>query len=107
MVAPEHARLRIAQQCERVGISRSNWYYRPRGESELNLRPSYDIGRKRVRRLMRLMGLRSVAPQPGTSRPAPGHKVYPYLQRDVSIKRQWRALKYECVAGLRPLSSAA
>src|SRR5690606_4053714 len=79
------------------GISRSSWYYRPCGESDLNLRLmreideqylitpwygsrqmarhlrrlGYDVGRKRVRRLMRLMGVRALAPQPGTSRPAP------------------------------------
>lgn len=113
MIEPEHAKLSIARQCELVGISRSSWYYRPCGESELNLRlmreideqylitPWYgsrqmarhlrrlghDVGRKRVRRLMRLMGLRAVAPQPGTSRPAPQHTVYPYLLRDLSIER--------------------
>ena len=101
MIEPEHARLSIVRQCELVGISRSSWYYRPCGESDLNLRLmreideqylitpwygsrqmarhlrrlGYDVGRKRVRRLMRLMGLRALAPQPGTSRPAPLHKV--------------------------------
>ena len=91
MIEPEHARLSIVRQCELVGISRSSWYYRPGGESDLNLRLmreideqylitpwygsrqmarhlrrlGYDVGRKRVRRLMRLMGLRALAPQPG------------------------------------------
>lgn len=113
MIEPEHAQLGIVRQCELIGISRSSWYYRPRGESELNLRlmreldeqylitPWYgsrqmarhvrrlghEVGRKRVRRLMRLMGLRSVAPQPNTSRPARGHKVYPYLLRDIAVDR--------------------
>ena len=113
MIEPEHARLSIVRQCELVGISRSSWYYRPCGESDLNLRLmreideqylitpwygsrqmarhlrrlGYDVGRKRVRRLMRLMGLRALAPQPGTSRPAPLHKVYPYLLRDIAVER--------------------
>ena len=113
MIEPEHAQLSIARQCELVGICRSSWYYRPCGESDLNLRLmreideqylvtpwygsrqmarhlrrlGYDVGRKRVRRLMRLMGLRAVAPQPGTSRAAPHHKVYPYLLRDVVVER--------------------
>jgi putative transposase len=38
MIAPEHTQLSITRQCELVGISRSSWYYRPRGESDRNLR---------------------------------------------------------------------
>lgn len=117
MIEPEHARLSLVRQCELVGISRSSWYYRPRGESELNLelmreiderhlrfpwygsrqmaralrRRGYCVGRKRARRLMRLMGLRSLAPTPNTSRPAPGHPVYPYLLRDIEIERPGQA----------------
>ena len=113
MIAPEHTQLSITRQCELVGISRSSWYYRPRGESDRNLRlmreideqylktPWYGsrqmarhlrrlgrcVGRKRVRRLMRLMGLQAVAPQPNTSRPAPQHKVYPYRLRELRIER--------------------
>ncbi len=45
------------------------------------------VNRKRVRRLMGLMGLESVAPKPDTSRPAPQHKVYPYLLRNLEIGR--------------------
>jgi len=113
MIEPEHAELSIVRQCELVGMSRSSWYYQPRGESEENLelmrridelhldcpwygsrqmaralrRMGYQVGRKRARRLMRLMGLRSVAPTPNTSRRAPGHPVYPYLLRDMEIER--------------------
>ena len=47
----------------------------------------HEVGRKRVRRLMRVMGLRSVAPRPNTSRRAPGHRVYPYLLRDLPVRR--------------------
>jgi putative transposase len=117
MIEPEHAELSIVRQCELVGISRSSWYYRPAGESDLNLelmrlidelhldcpwygsrqmarvlrRMGYDVGRKRVRRLMRLMGIRSLAPAPNTSRRAPGHAVYPYLLRDLDIERPGQA----------------
>jgi putative transposase len=45
------------------------------------------VNRKRVRRLMRRMGLQSVAPKPGTSWSAPAHPVYPYLLRGLAIKR--------------------
>ncbi|MBB5022857.1 transposase InsO family protein, partial [Desulfurispira natronophila] len=45
------------------------------------------INRKRVARLMRQMGISSVAPRPNTSKPHPGHKIYPYLLRNVKIDR--------------------
>ena len=45
----------------------------------------FPIDRKRVRRLMRLMGIAALGPKPGTSQPAPGHKIYPYLLRGLSI----------------------
>ena len=45
------------------------------------------INRKRVRRLMRLMGLAALGPRPQTSKPAPGHKIYPYLLRGLVIER--------------------
>ncbi len=50
-------------------------------------RQGYVVNRKRVRRLMRKMGLVSVAPKPYTSRPAPAHKIYPYLLRGLEIAR--------------------
>ena len=50
-------------------------------------RDGVQIGRHRVRRLMRLMGLEALAPKPGTSRPAPGNRVYPYLLRGLAIER--------------------
>ena len=46
-----------------------------------------NVNRKRVRRLMRLMGVAALGPKPRTSKPAPGHKIYPYLLRDVTIER--------------------
>ncbi|RNA64892.1 transposase [Prosthecochloris sp. ZM_2] len=45
----------------------------------------YNINIKRVRRLYRLMGLEAIGPKPNTSKPAPGHKVYPYLLRGLEI----------------------
>jgi len=50
-------------------------------------RQGYAVNRKRVQRLMRRMGLESVAPKPNTSRPAPEHKVYPYRLRGLAIER--------------------
>src|SRR5207245_6531720 len=51
---------------------------------ELN-RAGHGISRKRVQGLMRVMGIEALVPRPGTSKAAPGHKVYPYLLRGVSI----------------------
>ena len=98
MIAPEHPQLSVTRQCEVVDISRSSWYYRPRGESDRNLHLMREIdeqylktpwygSRQMARRLMRLMGLQAVAPPPNTSRPAPWHKVYPYRLRELSIER--------------------
>ncbi len=50
-------------------------------------RQGHAVNRKRVRRLMRKMGLVSVAPKPDTSRPSPKHKIYPYLLRGLEINR--------------------
>jgi putative transposase len=45
------------------------------------------VNRKRVQRLMRQMGIAALGPKPNTSKPAPGHKIYPYLLRDLKIDR--------------------
>lgn len=50
-------------------------------------REGHTVNRKQVQRLMRLMGLQSVAPRPSTSRPHPQHKVYPYLLRGLAVAR--------------------
>lgn len=101
----------ISARCQSIGLARSSFYYRPKGESALNLElmrlmdeeftnhcfhgvlgmrdflrlEGYWVNEKRVRRLMGLMGLEAVAPKPNLSKPAPGHKVYPYLLRGVDI----------------------
>ena len=101
------------RQCELLGLARSSYYYAPVPESEENLRymrlideqylrtPFYGsrrmavwlqdqghtVNRKRVQRLMQVMGLAGLAPGPGTSRPAPEHRVYPYLLRGLEIRQ--------------------
>jgi putative transposase len=103
----------MRRQCELLSVSRSSVYYEPveadveelglmRQIDELHLKyPFFGsrsisrtlrnqgtiVNRKRVQRLMRLMGLESVAPKPTTSKPAPEHPVYPYLLRGLTICR--------------------
>ncbi len=113
MIDPKHPRLGIARQCVLVSISRSSFYYQGKGESPLNLalmrlideqfletpwygsrqmarhlrRLGYGVGRKRIRRLMRLMGLAPIYQRPRTSTPHPEHRVHPYLLRALAIER--------------------
>jgi len=113
MIDPGHGRLGIVRQCGLVSISRSSFYYQGKGESPLNLelmrlidaqfletpwygsrqmarhlrRLGYPVGRKRVRRLMRLMGLSAIYQKPRTSDPHPDHRIYPYLLRGLTIER--------------------
>jgi putative transposase len=108
-----HPQLSICRQCELLGLCRSSFYYQPATESEDNLalmrlidrhytdQPVYgsrrmtawlqgkghEVNRKRVQRLMRLMGLEAVYPRPRLSQAGAGHKVYPYLLRGMSIER--------------------
>jgi putative transposase len=108
-----HQRLSVSRQCHLLAVPRSSVYARPRGVSaadvelmrqldELYLQwPFYGsrrlceelcqrgerVNRKRVRRLMRLMGLRAVYPKPRTSQPGKGHKIYPYLLNGLTIDR--------------------
>jgi putative transposase len=103
----------IRRQCELLGVSRSSVYYEPveadaeelelmKRIDELHLefpfygsrsiarelgKKGYRVNRKRVQRLMRLMGLESVAPKPNTSKPNEEHPVYPYLLRSVTVDR--------------------
>jgi len=112
MIDPNHPRLSIVRQCELVAISRSSFYYEGKGETTFNLelmrlideqfletpffgsrqmtryfrRRGYDVGRKRIRRLMRKMGLTPIYQKPRTSEPHPDHRIYPYLLRDVPIE---------------------
>ena len=113
MIDPGHPRLSLSRQCGLVGLNRSSYYYEPAEESEENLlymrlideqymrTPFYgsrnmttwlrenghEVNRKRVQRLMRLMGIEAIYPKPKTSEAAKDHKKYPYLLRDVKIIR--------------------
>jgi len=101
----------IRRQCRLAGVSRSGIYYEPAVETETNLAlmrlideqylrhpefgyprmtdwlqdKGYPVNHKRVARLMRIMGLQAITPGPHTSNPAPEHKIYPYLLRNMTI----------------------
>jgi len=98
----------VSRQCELLGLPRSTRYYVPCGESTENLAlmrrldeqylvtPFYGsrkfarvllVNRKRVQRLMRLLGIEAIYPKRSTTRPAAGHKIYPYLLRNLAITR--------------------
>lgn len=103
----------MRRQCELLGIHRSGLYYKPVGpdpydqqlmvliDQMYTKRPFYgsrkmthwlrklghEIGRKRVQRLMRTMGLEAIYPRRRTTIPNPAHKVYPYLLRNMKIDR--------------------
>lgn len=113
MIEPGLPNLSVGKQCALLSISRSSFYYEPKGESELNLdlmrlidrqfleAPFYGVrqmtwhlrndghlvNEKRIRRLMRLMGLMPIYQKPNTSTPAKGHKTYPYLLKGLRLTR--------------------
>ena len=113
MVDRQHPVLSTVRQCALIGISRSSVYYRPRGPSPKDLeamkqldqqylvtpfygsrrmkvwldRQGHPVNRKRVRRLMRTMGLQAIYRRPRTSQPGPGYKLYPYLLGAMEITR--------------------
>jgi len=113
VVDRRHPSLSVVRQCRLLDISRSGLYYQPKGISEEDLTlmklidrqylatPFYGarkiaawlksqgqrVNRKRVTRLMRLMGLKAIYRRPRTSKPAPGHKIYPYLLSGMRITR--------------------
>jgi putative transposase len=110
-VEPSHPTLSLARQCELLGLARSSWYYQPvaadpltqellnRLDEQYTRTPFYGVRRmtawlqregygvnvKRVRRLLRLLGVEAIYPKPRLSTAAPGHRIYPYLLRDVAI----------------------
>ena len=113
MIDPDHPRLSVVRQCTLVALSRSTYYYAGRGESSFNRQvmrcideqflttPWYGsrqmvrylrrqgrrVGRKRVQRLMRQMGLTAIYRKPQTSSPDGSHRVYPYRLRHLRIER--------------------
>ena len=112
MIDRDHA-LPITRQASLLGMSRGAVYYLPRPTSaadlalmrridELHLeypfmgarmlrrqlqREGVQVGRRHIGTLMQRMGIQALAPQPGTSKRAPGHKIYPYLLRKLAIVR--------------------
>jgi putative transposase len=109
----QHPSLSVVRQCRLLDISRSGLYYQPIGipQEDLTLMKLIDrqhlsvpiygarkiavllnkqgwrVNRKRIRRLMQIMGLKAIYRRPRTSQPAPGHHIYPYLLRDMAITR--------------------
>src|SRR5262252_10978663 len=108
-----HGVLSVRRQCRLLGLARSGVYRTPlpASDDDLTLMRRIDelftawpflgsrrmarmlsedgvtINRKRVQRLMRKMGIEALGPKPRTSKPAPGHRIYPYLLRDMTIDR--------------------
>ncbi len=62
-------------------------FYGSRSMARHFRRQGRKVNRKHIQRLMRLMGIEAIYPKPHTSRPHPGHKIYPYLLRDLAIER--------------------
>jgi len=113
MIEPKHPKVSLVSQCKLLKFNRSSYYYKPRPVSERNLElmalidkqyletPSYGfrrmhqillrqghkIGRGKVRRLMKLMGITAIYQKPRTTIPDKAHKKYPYLLRDLAIDR--------------------
>ncbi len=113
MIDTNHPTLSVRRQCDLVGLNRATFYYQAASETPLNLRlmrlideeylraPFYGyrkmtvrlnrlghtVNRKRVARLMGIMGLHAVYPRPRTSIPDHQHKKYPYLLRGLTITR--------------------
>ena len=113
MLEPGHPKLSLSRQCRLLRVSRSSVYHRPKGESAENLalmrridklfldhpfygsrqmarhlwREGVPVGRHRVRRLIRLMGLQAIYQAPRTTTRHPQHRVYPYLLKGLAIQR--------------------
>jgi len=111
MIEPNNSQISIVKQCDLLDISRSGYYYSPVPESPENLKimrlmdeqylktpfygarrmlafieyQGYSVNIKRIRRLLRLMGLEAIYPKPNIIKPQPGHKIYPYLLKGLSI----------------------
>lgn len=113
MIEPMNPDIPIYRQCELLGLSRSSYYYEPARESEYNLelmrlideqytkspfygtrrmtawlrRQGYEVNRKRVQRLMRLMGIEAIYPRKRFSMSSEESKKYPYLLRGLVMER--------------------
>jgi putative transposase len=113
LVERHHGKLSVRRQCQLLGLARSGIYRSPQPANDDDLAllrridelftawpflgsrrmtvllraEGYAINRKRVRRLMRKMGIAALGPKPRTTKPAPGHKIFPYLLRGLAIER--------------------
>ena len=113
LVERDHTEISVRRQCDLLGVNRSGFYYRPSGESEENVRlmklidreytrhpfkgsrrmvlwlaeQGHLVNRKRVSRLMEVMGIEAIYPKPKLSQPGEGHKIFPYLLRGVEVTR--------------------
>ena len=105
--------LSLTRQAQALGISRGSLYYQPRAVSDTDLAlmrridelhldypfagarmlqglllgEGYEVGRLHISTLMKAMGIEAIYRRPNTSRPAPGHKIYPYLLRHLPVVR--------------------
>jgi len=108
LVDPLAVQLSVRRQCGLLGLSRSSFYYEPARETPQNLAlmrqidelylawpfmgsrqlsGQLGVNRKRVQRLMRRMGIEAIYPKPRTTRRGRGHKIYPYLLRNLEVVR--------------------
>ncbi len=113
LVEPEHPTISIRRQCALLGLSRASYYYEPVPDDPLNLelmrhidvqyletpfygwpkmtvalrKQGYAVNGKRVRRLMRQMGLQAVTVRKRPTTSTPGHRIYPYLLRGFALER--------------------
>jgi len=112
-VERDHQEISVRRQCELLGVNRSGFYYQPVEESKENqllmrlldeqytrapfygsrkmtewlATEGYAVNRKRVSRLMALIGIEAVYPKPKLSWPGEGHRIYPYLLRGITVER--------------------
>ena len=113
MIDESIAKISVRRQCELIGLHRSGLYYTPSLETEENLKimkmldkqymqtpfygsrkisiwlesEGYNVNRKRVQRLMQLMGLETIYAKPKTSMGNKEHKIYPYLLGNLEVNR--------------------
>lgn len=111
MIDPKHPKLSVRKQCKMLGVNRNRlkptrqkisaedrlimrvidenhmkWpFYGTRNHRDGLQKAGWKVGRSRIRRLMKLMGIESLAPKPNLSKPNKKHKIYPYLLKSMKI----------------------
>lgn len=113
-VSKGHETLSVVRQCELLSVHRSGLYYKPVGDSNLNLEllriideefmlhpflgvkrmttwlnkdRGYQVNEKRIRRLYRILGIEAIAPKPNLSKPSKQNRIYPYILKGLKIER--------------------